>query len=245
MHKHFPLLLTGKIALVSLGLLAFAPATMADVIVTYDCSNAALTYNSTLMTMAVSQTVGSTFDVTTEDTTSGLTLDTASLDNNSFNLAVNLQMVQLGANNWAGSGTITFTDTDTATNAVEATVATTSVTENAGILIIQGVMGLLGSDTSILVNRGNPWVFVGNSAIPGEPDGDGVPGQITVANSGIYTSGNLITLKFGAPGTDLDDLFSVDRSMDGGEVKGQVVPEPATIILSALGLLIGWVKRGR
>lgn len=234
-----------KITIIAVALLAFAPVAMADLIVTYDCSNAALNYNSALKTMAVTQTGGSVFDVRTEDTVSGTVQDTARLIGNSFNLALDLQMVQLGVNNWDGAGTIKFTDTSTATNAVEATADISSIQVLAGNLIITGNLGVLNPNTNILVNRGNPWVFVGNQAIPTEPDADGVVGQITVDNIASYINGTLITLKFGVPGNGtLDSLFSVDRSMNGGEVKGSVVPAPAAVLLGAMGLgLVGWVKR--
>ncbi len=231
-----------KFTLIALALIAFAPVALADIAVTYDCSEATMVYNKVAGTASVSNTLGSTFDVIEKDTVSGSALDSARSLGNSFNLNLQLNLTHLGVESWGGTGTIQFTDTNTATPAVLATVAITSIQIVAGDLQIQG---LLSNGTGILVNRGNPWVYVGQQAVPGKADGDSVPGQITVGNVASYTTGTLLTLQFAVPGNgSLDTLFGVDRTLESGEVKGSIVPAPAAVLLGAMGLgLVGWVKR--
>lgn len=231
-----------KFAVISLVLLAVAPAAMADINVIYDMNKAAFNYVSGSQALTVTETVDSIFDVAKVDTVSLATLDTARLFNNSFDLALNLNLVDLaGANNWGGTGTLKFTDINTGTNAVEAFVNLTDVQIVSGNLEIHGLMSDLGANTSLLVNRGDPWVFVGNSGAAGQ---DAVAGQITVANVATFDNGTLLTLRFGVGNITLDSLFGMDRTFTDGEVKGSVVPAPAAVLLGTMGLgLVGWVKR--
>ena len=115
-----------------------------------------------------------------------------------------------------------------------------------GVLSIAGV---LSNDPllSILQNRGDPWKFVGEEAITGEGDQDGTAGQITVNSPGAYDDGIVFVFKFGVDTASplLDTFFGEDFAIEGGEVKGYIIPEPETMSLLALGGLAVLRRRRR
>jgi len=215
----------------------------ADLYLTYDSSAASLVYTVATKTLVVTNTAGSVFQVRKEDTGLGTIVDNTQIVGTGFSLALNLNLVDLaGANNWSATGTLTFTDTG-ASNVVEATVTTSSITMPSNILMIQANLSNLGINDRILVGA-DPWVFNGQSEIPGEGT-EGIANQITMYNPGSYDGGNLLTLKFSAPGSNLDTLFGTNRNLAGGEVKGQVVPVPAAVLLGLLGLGAAGIKLRR
>jgi hypothetical protein len=145
---------------------------------------------------------------------------------------------------------LTFTDTNTASNAVKADFTSSSIAimyGAAGYLEIRGYLGTSsGQDSILLSTRGDPWKFMGEaSSTPNSPDADGVDGQITRAQRAAQDNGTLICMKFAIGQDSLDTLFGVDRSLGGGEVKGSIVPAPAAVVLGLMGLgLVGvWMRR--
>ena len=233
------------VAAFTLATVVACPA-IADQIVTFDLSNAKVDFTKATMNVKVTQSSGSVFDVKLENPSlTPVIRDTARLDGaTDFNFLLDLTVTDLpGVDNWSASGRLTFTDTDKSSNAVISDFGSTGIAiiptlPNVGVLILQGSLNTVLPNDAILQNRSDPWVFVGEQAIPGDLDADAVPGQITANNRDRYDVGALITLKFGVNTNSLDDLFSGDRSVDGAEVKGYIVPEPATAVLLTLGGLL-------
>lgn len=228
------------VSIVILGLSAI-PA-MADM-VTYDMGQATLDYFRPTNRLLVRESALSTLYLELDDPY-GVALDNVAVVGGiNFGLALDLTMIDLpGDNNWSALGTLRFTDTDMSSAAVEAVVVSTSITADGTSLRIEGGLEDL-NPPSILVNRGDPWVFTGN-ADGGGADADDTYGQITVPNPGSYDGGTILTLKFGYAGT-LDELFGAigpDPSMTGGEVKGVVVPVPAAVLLGVLGMGVAGLK---
>ena len=206
----------------------------ADLHLTFDSGAAALTYTELTKELLVTETDGSIFQVRKEDTVAGTIVDNTQLVGTDYSLALSLDLVDLlGPDNWSGTGKLTFTDTGSA-DVVEAAVTTTSITMPSGILMIQANLSDWGANDSILIGS-DPWVFNGQSEIAGEGT-EGNVNQITMYNPGNYDWGDVLTLKFSAPASSLDGLFSEDRVLGAGEVKGQVVPVPAAVLLGFLGL---------
>ena len=219
-----------------------ATPVMADLVLTYEIDRATLTFTQTTNNLQVTETATSDLFVTKMNDVTFATLDDALVDGGAnFNLLLDLILVdEPGANNWSATGSMKFTDTTTATYAVEAAVTSTSIAINGGELEIKGYLYDLAPNTSILVNRGDPWVFAGNGDV-GPADEDGTANQVTMGNRETYDGGQLVTIKFGVSGT-LDDLFSANQTLSNGEVKGQVVPAPAAVLLGLLGLSVAGIK---
>ena len=225
--------------------LSAAPA-MADLVLQYDMNKALLDFTVGDKKLVVTESASSVMDVAKTDNGTFSTLDTARvIGGANFDLLLDLTLTQLGANNWSASGSLQFSDTDTSDYAVEATVQSYLIQISGGSLEIKGYLGDLGTNKSILVNRGDPWEFVGNSAppfLPSTPAGsDGTADQVTMFNPESYDGGQAWTIKFGVSGT-LDNFFSEDRDLSDGEVKGQVVPVPAAVLLGILGLGVVGLK---
>ena len=218
-----------------------APA-MANLVATYDMSSAELSYDAATNKLTVYETAMSNLEVRQKDDTTMTTLDTATVvGGTKFNLLLDLTLVdQPGVNNWSGAGSFVFTDTSLASNAVEAAIQTYEIVRESGALIIRGYLSELLPNTSILVNRGDPWVFAGTAGLTAA-GADGTADQVTMYNPGSYDGGQLITIEFGI-GSDLDILFATNRTLSGGIVTGQVVPVPAAIVLGILGLGVVGIK---
>jgi len=219
-----------------------ATPVMSDLVLTYEMGRATLTYTKASHNFQVAETSSSDLYVQVVDYVAFTTLDDAEVDGGTnFNLLLDLAMVdEAGANNWSATGTLKFTDTDTSDYAVEAAIQSYSVQIDSGYLEIKGYLSDLVPNTSILVNRGDPWVF-GGSAGYTLAGADGTADQVTMYNPGSYDGGQLLMIKFGVSGT-LDAFFSIDRLLTNGEVKGQVVPAPAAVVLGILGLAVVGVK---
>jgi hypothetical protein len=226
-----------RILIFSVAVLCLSAMTArADVVLLYDMNKANLVYTSSTTTLKVTDTVSSILDVAQVDDETFATLDTARLNGGSnFNLELELVMTDLpGDNNWSGSGSLKFTDTDMSDNAVEATFNSYLVEISGGTLNIKGNLGVVSGNSSILVNRGNPWVFVGTNE--GFPAGlDSTADQVTMSSISSFEGGEAWTIKFGVGGT-LDNFFSTDRDLLDGEVKGSIVPIPGAVLLGVLGL---------
>lgn len=224
---------------------AWSNTAQAGVIVTWEMVSARLKYTEGTKKLDVTETLDSDMRVRKEDGVGGV-LDTAKLTGGgSFDFLTALTLVDLaGANNWSASGLLNFTDSDTGSNAVKATFTSTSIKNVDGDLEIRGILSVVSGSTPLLVNRGDPWKFVGTSTIIGEPDEDGNAGEFTVGNRASYLNGTLLTLKIGiGKGTALDTLFGADFDLFGGESKGKIIPAPGALLLGMMG--VGLVSRLR
>jgi hypothetical protein len=218
-------------------------ATPALANLTYDMGSASLRFTESTGQLLVRETNLSQLALEF-DTPGGVALDNAAITGGAnFNLAVDLTLTQLAANLWTAAGTLTFTDTATGTNAIAASIASTSIVATGTSLEIRGALGPL-TGTSILVNRGDPWVFAGNADDGSPANADGVANQITVLAPASYDAGDILTLKFGYQGT-VDGFFGQNEVLSGGEVKGAIVPVPAAILLGFLGLGAAGLKLRR
>lgn len=241
------------LALLALLPLAAMPA-KADLYVSFDMDSAKLNYVAATTTLTVTDSLYSMFNVRLEESVLGGTniLDTARITNNGqhdFSLLFTMNLVDLaGPNNWSATGNLSFTDKNGLPYAAIGNFTSTSikiVSGGAGKLEIEGyLLGVGGNPINpILVNRGDPWVFVGASQSD-DNDADGVLGQITVPNSQSYDTGWVTTLKFGVNTLWLDELFASDKLLPGGEIKGTVIPAPAAVVLGLFGLgAVGWYMR--
>jgi hypothetical protein len=230
--------------------LCAGPAKADMAAVTYDMGSATLDYSRSARRLLVQESSTSQLYLELDDP-AGNALDNVIVSNllsnflglgNAFNLTLDLEMTPLGADNWSASGTFGFTDTDKSDYAVEADVQSTRITADGMLLKIEGCLQPLNPPT-ILVNRGDPWVFVGNAEDPGA-NPSGTANQITVLGPDAYRQGTIWTLKFGYTGT-LDQFFGPDGSdpfLTGGEVKGSIVPVPGAVLLGILGLGVAGVK---
>jgi hypothetical protein len=226
--------------------LCLAPGAAAADVISFDMNSADLAYVDSTKKLTVSESAGADLLVRQEE--GAVTLDTAKIvGGGDFDLSFALDMVdEPGIDQWSATGTLTFTDTSTATDAVIGSFTSTAVGIAGLILEIQGT--LHNDVPSILQNRGSPWVFVGEETIPGEHAGDGLDGtagQITVSSPGDYDDGAVFVLKVGVGSASLDTLFGDDFTIAGGEVIGDVTPEPATMSLLALGGLIVLKRKRR
>ncbi len=224
-------LLMVSVAVLCLG----AVPVTADLI--YDMGNATLDFTQSTSNLLVRESGLSQLYVELDDPAGAALDNVAIIGGANFDLAVDLTMVQLGVNTWSASGTLAFTDIATGTNAVEAMITGASVTSTGTSLEIRGAL----QGEPVLVNRGDPWVFVGN-ADGGGADQDSTSSQITVLNPESYDGGTILTLKFGMT-LPLDEFFGQDRlGLTGGEVKGAIVPVPAAVLLGMLGMGIAGLK---
>jgi hypothetical protein len=225
--------------LVSIVILGFVTTPVMADLVTYDMGQATLDYMRPFNRLLVQESVLSQLYLELDDP-GGNALDNAAIIGGvNFDLVLDLTLTQLGTNNWSAAGTFRFTDTTLATAAVEAWVQSTSIKADGTSLQIAGSLGYL-NPPSILVNRGDPWVFTGN-ADGGGADADGTANQITVPGSESYDGGTILTLKFGYTGT-VDEFFGADQNMTGGEVKGVIVPIPGAVLLGMLGMGVAGLK---
>ena len=248
----FTLSWTGWLLLVGavFGALCWSPAPApAAFIVSFDLNSAKLDYVNTTKVLTVTENLGSDLLVRQED---GIdVLDSAKIvGGGDFNFTFTLDMLAgSGTDDWSASGTLKFTDTDKTSNAVSGDFTSSSVEIfpfAGGVLQIEGT--LYDNTPSILQNRGNPWEFVGEETIPGEHTADGTDGkvgQITINSPGAYDDGVVFILKFGVGTNSLDTLFGDNFTKTGGEVKGHISPEPATLAMLALGGLAILRRRRR
>jgi hypothetical protein len=111
-----------------------------------------------------------------------------------------------------------------------------------GILQIVGNLTSKAPAVSILKSDGSTWTYLGNSDIAGEPTGDA---EISVANPNGFDEGAVFILKIGVGTHGLGTLFGSGFTLLGGEVKGMITPEPATLSLLVLGGMAVLARRRR
>ncbi len=149
-------------------------------------------------------------------------------DDADFDISLDLVMTQNGANDWSAAGTLALTDVDMGTNAIVAAFDSYSVGFFSGTLNIVGAL----SGNPILVNResagAGTWTF----------EGDGSE-TISIANAHDYTGGTLFQFQFSTGKNTLDELLTADGfHMEGGQLKGTVVPAPSALVLAGLGMAL-------
>ena len=110
---------------------------------------------------------------------------------------------------------------------------------------ITGVLTPQAGDT-MLVNRGSPWVFTGNTA--GSPDADGNPLTVTADSQTNYASGTVTFItdltEYVGPITSLDSLMAYSFTGSGGLAAGMVIGTPAVpelVTMIGLALSVGVV----
>lgn len=214
----------------------------ADLDLSFDLGAATLDFFSATNQVHVHDSDASQFDLFLKDTTQFSTVDTSRLlsaprGSRAWSVDLNLQFSRLGVNQYVASGAFSVNDT-TGVEAISGVFNSTSIGIFNGRLEIEG--GLKGWTQAgpILVNKGTPWVFEGDSDVPigiGDPDAN-----VTVNLPDQYEVGDVLSLQFGLGGqTTLDQLFNAgqNRNLFGGEVKGQIyAPAPGAAMLAGLGL---------
>ena len=223
--------LTGMAVAVAL---AFSPGlAKADVdLVSFDMGNASWSYDHLTDTLTVTDRVNSTL-YTQLLAPGGAELDGVMTLGADFNLTVTLSFVQDGPEDWSATGTFLLFDTNPpppdppsgpqATPAILGDLGTYYVDVSAGGYGNLDIKANLSPQTppSLLVNRGDPWVFTGTGVIDPAHDQDSDVYTITVQNPTAYDTGILWTLKVGGtPYVTEDALFgaTADWSVYGGEV---------------------------
>lgn len=237
------------------GAVCLAPvAASADFIVSFDLNSAKLDFDESEGVLIISENLGSDLLIRQEDGND--VVDTAKIvGGDDFDFTFMLNMTQdSGLDMWSAMGSLMFTDIDAGLASVVGYFISDNISISTigsgswqiGVLQIEGTLS--NNAPSMLQNRGNPWVYVGEETIPGEHAGDGadgVAGQITIDNPEAYDYGIVFILKFGVNTNSLDTLFGEDFVENGGEVKGFITPEPATMTLLALGGSMILVRRRR
>jgi len=168
-----------------------------------------------------------------------------------FSLLTDLIIVNEGGGRYSATGTYSATDVDRNTNAVEAVFASTQIQLRNGILSIDGLLAPMQNADSILVNResqpnAGDWVFAGVFAhTPELPNRDGVRGTITIGDVDPMDTGVMAVIALNIREPDLDRFFAEDRHFESGEVKGVITPEPATVLLLAMGAVLALARQRR
>lgn len=208
----------------------------------FDLGAATLDFFAATNQVHVHDSSASQFDLFLKDTDLFSTVDTSRLLSASralrdWRVDLNLQFSRIGVNQYVATGAFSVLDT-TGTEAIAGVFNSTNIGISGGRLEIEG--GLVGwtSAGPILVNKGTPWVFEGDSDVP---IGIGnVDPNVTVNLPDQYEIGDVLSLQFGLGGqTTLDQLFNAgqNRNLFGGEIKGQIhAPIPGAAMLAGVGL---------
>lgn len=176
-------------------------------------------------------------------------LDLAQIDSSQFfGMRFVGTVTKLGTNNYQITGPLDITDTSNNLSNPQCQGWFTSslVAVNSGMLYFTGALSLLGANDSILLpGPGNTWVYNGiPSDTPASPDLDGVRGRIslddlrTSFDYGLFAGGGY----FGSFAGDMDAWFAGNRSCEMVDVQAEVLPEPTTLLLVFMGLMIGCRK---
>jgi hypothetical protein len=210
--------------------------------VRFDYPGAVLDYAATTGVLTVSEEAGNTSALlSTLD--SGMTTDLARISGplgGVFDLDFSLDIVDQGGGVFAASGTLSATDIDTGSAAIEASFQSTLLMLVGGLLRIDGTLSPLQGADSILVNRESSpgqgdWIYAGVPGhTPASPDGDGVLGTISADGVTAFDSGMASIVAFGAQG-DLMTFFSRDQRIADMEGTGIIIPEPATLCMLLVG----------
>ena len=219
-----------------------ASTARADMDLSFDLGAATLDFFSATNQVHVHDSDASQFDLFLKNTSLFSTVDTSRLlsaprGSRAWSVDLNLQFSRLGANQYTATGAFSVHDT-TGIEAISGVFNSTNIGIFNGRLEIEG--GLKGHTPggTILINKGTPWVFEGDSDVPvgiADPDPN-----VTINLPDQYELGDVLSLQFGLGGqTTLDQLFNAgqNRNLFGGEIKGQIyAPAPGAAMLAGLGL---------
>ena len=229
-------------AVVVAGLLAAAPhahAGMTDI--SFDYAGADLVYTASSGALTVSS-------------------DTAFIDHNSGGLAIDranafdllgspgMKMTLNVSGSGASKGDITgiFEAYDTAGLAFKAYFKSASASIITGvsgpILQIAGALSGIGGDSILQgIGAGDIWTYTGTDIFTSGPDADGTDGTISISQASSYERGTLFVFDFSLgtnpPFGNIVEYFEYDRIETGGNVKGAIVPAPASIVLVGIGIM--------
>jgi len=135
------------------------------------------------------------------------------------------------------------------------------ITFDGTTLTIRGLLATLAGNDSILLNPAGAlaWTYKGEGGT--DPDLDGVADQITVPlqfrsnyDVGMFYQLNTLVTRFKdgtstAGITNADELFAAAAlhggfEAGGGELKIDIIPAPAGVLLGVIGLcVVGWTRR--
>ena len=220
-----------------------ATSARADLDLSFDLGAATLDYFSATNRVYVHESSASQFDVFLKDTSLFTTVDTARLlaapnASRTWGVDLDLQFSRLGTNLYTATGAFAVRDAS-GVMAMSGSFGSTNVSVANGRLEIEGALSGWSPAGPLLVNKGTPWVFEGQSVVPiggiADPDSN-----VTVQLPDQYEVGDVLSLQFGLGSqTTLDQLFNAgqNRQLFGGEIKGQIhAPVPGAVILAGVGI---------
>jgi hypothetical protein len=246
--------------LVSIAVLSLiaAPA-MANLQIRMDSIQADLSVTAVDATSAsgtISLAEGGILNVDLEDDISGTwqDLDNAQMlkDTATDNfLLTNLSFSQVAADVWTATGSLSVSDTvgvrvlaDFTSNYISINAASSDPGDPQYFFTMAGDLVPQGSSTSILVNGGAVWTYVGEYIKPGSPDADSsnpLP-QITVANWNGWNQGTLLELHLQVGTGSLDTFFTNSGGYTDGQLNVTITPIPGAILLGILGMGVAGLK---
>ena len=244
--------------LVSIAVLSLiaAPA-MASVQIRMDSLQADLSVtavNATSATGAIALATGGILNVDLEDDISGSWTDIDNTqmvkDNAADNfLLTNLSFSQVAADVWTATGNLSVSDTagvrvlaDFISSYISINAASSIPGDPQYFFTMAGDLVPQGSSTSILVNGGASWTYVGEGEKLGAPDADGMLNQITVADWDGWNVGTLLELHLQVGTGSLDTFFTNSNAYTDGQLNVTITPIPGAILLGILGMGIAGLK---